>query len=309
MEKLSEGLLRTMLTWIPKESGRLKTKTESDNGLLLRQVNYIDEKNYIPKARAILETVGNLRLVGETGTGKTTLVHKLAELLGIPIFEIVLTRDITKWDLLACDVLKSGETQTRKGIIMQWLESEKGILYLDGFNYAEPSILSLIESLADFRGNVWIPEIGKQYKRSENHYVIISYNPSEKAGYSGTFLENIATIRRFEGLVIEYLTPMAEKRLIQSFSDDYDFACKWVEIARKTRELYKRGKLRTPITSGNLINYAKMWKEKHISEEDLTEIASSLFPEDERELFVRLFEESGDIDVEKLKKEKSEEDT
>ena len=294
-----------MQTWIPKESERMKNK-ESDNGLLVRQVQYVDEHSYIPKAKAILETVGNLRLVGETGTGKTTLVHRLAEIYKIPMFEIVLTRDITKWDLLACDVLRKGETETRKGIIMQWLESESGILYLDGFNYAEPSILSLIESLADFRGSVWIPEVGQTCKRGEKHFLIISYNPSEKAGYSGTFLENIATIRRFEGLVIDYLSPMAEKRLIQQFSDDYDFACKWVEIARKTRELYKRGKVRTPLTTGNLINYAKMWKEKNVAEEDLMEIASSLYPEDERELVARLFEEKGDIDIEKLKTESEE---
>ena len=130
------------------------------------------------------------------------MVHRLAEIMNVPIFEIVLTRDVTKWDLLACDTLKKGDTETRKGIIMHWLESkEGGILYLDGFNYAEPSILSLIESLADFRGNCWIPEVEKTFVRGEKHYIVISYNPSEKAGYSGTFMENIATIRRFEGLV------------------------------------------------------------------------------------------------------------
>jgi MoxR-like ATPase len=274
-------------------------------GKRISGVNYIDTHDYIPKSLSILKKVGNLRLVGETGTGKTTLVHKLAETLSVPLFEIVLTRDVTKWDLLASDVLKEGETKTREGIILKWLRSE-GILYLDGFNYAEPSILSLIESLADFRGSVWIPELETVFKRSEKHFLVISYNPSEKSGYSGTFLENIATIRRFEGLVIDYIDRQEEIGLIKAASGgNYDFAVKFVEIARKTRDLYRRGKLRTPITTGNLLNYAKLLSD--LSEEDLVEIASSLFPEDERNTFKRLFEKSGEIDVDSLKTEDKEE--
>jgi len=276
-------------------------KLAQKGGKTITNVEYVDEYDYIPKCRAILETVGNLRLVGETGTGKTTLVHKLAEITGFSLFEDVLTQDTTKWDLLGCDVLKKGETSVRLGIVTKWLISG-GIMYADGFNYARPSILSLFESLADFRGSVWIPELEKTFKRTEKHYLIISYNPAEKSGYSGTFISNIATIRRFEGLIIKYLSPIHEIRLIKKYSGgNYDFAAKFVEIANKTRDLYKRGKLRTPLTTGNLINYARLYHEKHLSEEDIIEIASSLYPEEERSQFMRLFEDSSEIDVEKLK--------
>ena len=273
-------------------------------GIYVKGIEFVDEHNYIEKARAILEIVGNLRLVGETGTGKTTLVHKLAELLEVPLFEIVLTRDVTKWDLLACDTLKAGSTETREGIIIQWLNSKTGLLYIDGFNYAEPSIISLLESLADFRGSVWIPEYKGEFKRTEKHYLVISYNPSEKSGYSGTFIENIATIRRFEGLIIEYLSPQKERELVKKFSGNYDFSAKFVEIAKKTRTEYENGKLRTPLTTGNLINYGKLYKAK-MAEEDIIDIASSLYTaKEERNLFISFFEDSSEIDVEKLKKEK-----
>lgn len=276
---------------------------KTTNGIFAKGITFVDENNYINNAKAILEVVGNLRLVGETGTGKTTLVHRLAEILNISLFEIVLTRDVTKWDLLACDTLIKGSTETRKGIIMQWLESESGILYIDGFNYAEPSIISLLESLADFRGSVWIPEITKTFTRTGKHYLVISYNPSEKAGYSGTFMENIATIRRFEGLVIEYLSTIKERDLIKTFAgaENYDFSVKFVEIARKTRTLYRECKLRTPLTTGNLINYAKLYKHG-MAEEDIITIAESLYPEEERKLFRSLFEDNSEINVDKLKK-------
>jgi len=271
---------------------------ESENltrceGKIIKSVEYVDEYGYIDKCLAILRQVGNLRLVGETGTGKTTLVYKLAEKLGIPLFETVLTEDTTRWDLLASEILKEGETKVREGIVIQWLKQKSAILYLDGFNYARPSILSLLESLSDFRGTVWIPELKISLNRSANHYLIISYNPAEKSGYSGTFLSNIATIRRFEGLIIDYLSPFRETKLIQKHCDNnYDFARQFVELANKTRDLYKRGKLRTPLTTGNLINYAKLYQKEKLSKAEIIEIASSLYPEDEREQFKRLFEET-----------------
>jgi MoxR-like ATPase len=281
----------------------IKMDNKEESGILAKGIEFIDEHGYIEKCKGILKCTGNLRLVGETGTGKTTLVHKLSELLESRLLEIVLTKDVTKWDLLACDTLKDGNTTTREGIIIQWLNSEGGILYMDGFNYADPSIISLLESLADFRGSVWIPEYKRQFNRTEKHYLVISYNPSDKSGYSGTFIENIATIRRFEGLIIEYLGPQKERVLIQKFSGNYNFAAKWVEIATKTRTEYEAGKLRTPLTTGNLINYAKLYK-YGMAEDDIIDIASSLFTaKEERDLFMAFFEDSSDIDVEKMKAE------
>jgi len=253
---------------------------------------FIDEHRYIPRSMAVLRQIGNLRLNGETGTGKTHLVYALAQKMGLPLWEIVLTRDVSRWDLLATDILESGTSKVRKGIVVQWLESEGGILYLDGANYCEPSIFSLVESLGDFRGNVYVPELQSEFKRTKKHFLIISFNPAEKSGYSGTYLMNIATMRRFEGLIIDYLGITKETQLIKGVCGDYNFARKWVEIANKTRTLYRTAKLRTPLTTGNLINYAKLWKHEHIAEEELVEIAKSLYPDEEHDTFVSLFEES-----------------
>jgi len=285
-------------------------------GKVLKNVLYIGKNSELEISEKILKTVGNLRLIGETGVGKTTLVYKLAEKLNAVLFETVLTRDTSRWDLVATDVLKQGETQIRKGIILNWLEADQNepkiknqpkILYIDGFNYAEPNIISLIESLADFRGNIFIPELNKEYFRTELHYLIISYNPSEKQGYSGTFIENIATLRRFEGLVIDYLPISKEVKLLQRFyPENYNWCRKMVEIANKTRILYKNGELRLPLTTGNLINYAKL-KKAGLEDSQILEIILSLFPENERSLVRSLAEEveaSPEL-LEKLEKEQN----
>lgn len=275
----------------------------------VKDVNFVDEHGYTKKAQAILKHVGNLRLVGETGTGKTKFTYYLSAKMKTPLFETVLTRDTSRWDLLACDTLKEGSSKVRTGLVLKWLESkEGGILYLDGFNYGDNGVVALIESLADFRGNVWIPELEKTFKRTENHFIIISYNPTEKTGYSGTFIQNIATIRRFEGLVIDYLSETEEKKLIKEFCGNYEFSARFVSLANKTRRLYREAKLRCPLTTGNLINYAKMWKSKELSEDEIIEIASSLYPEDEISMFKRLYEETGTLDLKRLKNEKTKEE-
>jgi MoxR-like ATPase len=271
-------------------------------GKLIKTVNFVDEHGYLKKSLAILRQVGNLRLVGETGTGKTTLTYAIAQKTKLPLYETVLTRDTSRWDLLACDTLKEGSSQVRKGLVVKWLEAtEGGILYLDGFNYGDNGVVALIESLADFRGNVWIPELEKTFTRTANHYIIISYNPTEKTGYSGTFMQNIATIRRFEGLVIDYLSETEEKKLLKDVSGNYEFSAKFVSLANKTRKLYRESKLRTPLTTGNLINYGKLFKAKELDEDEIIVIASSLYPEDEISMFKRLYEESAKIDLRKVR--------
>jgi hypothetical protein len=91
-----------------------------------------------------------------------------------------------------------------------------------------------------------------------------------------------------------------ERKLINEVVNNFKFSAKWVELGRKTREMFKENKLRTPLTTGNLINYAKLYKEG-MAEEDILEIASSLYPEDELEQFNKCFEDSTNIDVERLK--------
>lgn len=270
----------------------METQFSRVGGKIVTDVEFIDEHRYVPKAIGILNQVGNLRLTGETGTGKTYLTYALAQKLEMPLFEDVLTRDTSRWDLLGQDILESGSSTVRKGIVTQWLEAERAMLYMDGANYSEPSIFSLFESLADFRGNVFIPELNRVYKRTKDHLLVISFNPAEKIGYSGTYQMNIATMRRFEGFTMEYLSEDKETKLIKAICGNYNFARKWVEIANKTRVLYRKGQLHTPLTTGNLKNYAKLWKFEHMAEEDIIDIAKSLYPEEQHTTVVRLWESS-----------------
>ncbi|MFQ6075329.1 MAG: AAA family ATPase [Candidatus Bathyarchaeia archaeon] len=256
-----------------------------------RTDEFVDEWGLERKALTILKCVGNLRMIGETGTGKTHFIHHLCEKHGLKLWEFSLSSDTERWDLLASDVLKEATTQTREGVILLWLQDpEGGVCFLDEFNYAQPNVTTLINQLSDFRRSVWVPELQQRFYRSGRHYLAIAMNPYEKIGYSGTFQTNIAQMRRFESLVFDFLSPKSETELLLKVYDDYEWVRRLVEFVNKIRILYRRGELTTPITTGNLRNYCAFVREG-LDEREIVEIASSLFLEEERPVIRRLWEE------------------
>ena len=265
-----------------------KTQTQTQT---ITEDDYIDDGGTVTDALTILKTVKNLCLIGETGVGKTKLSHHLKNLLNIPLFEITLSVDTNRWELIASDILTKGETQIREGIVLMWLKAQKGILLINGFNYAPANVISLFESLADWTNKIYIPELQKEFVRTENHYLIVTMNPYEKAGYAGTHQMNIATMRRFEPMFIHYLTAQNETKLIQKDYDNYNWVRKLVEFAGKTRILYREGKLTMPLTTGNLSNYAKL-KREGMTDARIISIATSHYLEEERATVKRLWEDT-----------------
>jgi MoxR-like ATPase len=260
---------------------------------------FVDINNFEKQALAILKTVGNLRIIGETGTGKTTLVYHLCQKYNFKLFQYSLNQETSKFDLIGYDILKEGKTEFKEGIIIKWLNCNEDynayVLYLDEYNYANPNVRSLLNSLTDFRKMIYIPELNKEYFRSDKHYLIISYNPHEKSGYVGTFADNIAQVRRFESIRLGYLDIITEtKYLMQKTGKDYNTCLKFANFANKVRRNYLLGELSNVITTGNLINYIKMLDEG-LSEQDIIEIASNNFMLEEREKVINLWENGVDL--------------
>lgn len=251
-------------------------------------IEYIDKNRTVEKAQIILKTGGNLLLKGETGTGKTTLVHYLTEKLNIPLYEETLSQDTNRWNLIAQDIITKGTSKIRKGIVVNWLEEPESILFLDGFNYAPSNSISLMESLSDFRGTLRVHELSKVYKRTTKHYLIVAMNPFSKSGYTSTFRTNIATLRRFEPLTLDYLDEITETKLLNKINKDWDICRKLVSFAKKIRDNYKLGKLSMPITTGNLKKYVQMHN-LGLEDKDILDIISGHFLEEERPTIRRLW--------------------
>lgn len=286
---------------------------------------FIDENDYKKKARAILRVSGNLRLIGETGVGKSTIVQSLAEDDKWELYEFALSTDTSRWDLLAQDYLtaKEGGTSTvqRTGPVVDWLTVPEGrdpkrpqVLFLDEFNYAQPSVLTIMNMLSDFRKRLYVPELKDSpvlkrlglkepmLMRSDKHYLIIGMNPAERAGYSGTFTMNIAQLRRFESLELGYLSQQAETRLLETQAKcSHEQAMKFVSMAGQTRALYRVGRLSTPITTGNLLNYARLEVQEKLKDSEIAEIMAAMFLQTERDTVNALWK--GKTSAEQIMKE------
>jgi MoxR-like ATPase len=296
------------------------------------EVIFEDDGQYVRRAEAILKSVGNLRLVGETGTGKSTLVHHLCWKNNWELWEYQLTADTNRWDLLAEGTLgpdldehdkATGATKSgvRLGTICKWLmgpfedDNAKQVLFLDEYNYAQGSVMTLLNSLSDFRGSVHVPELmgspvelpnfdpkkGMINRIKGKHLIIIGMNPAEKAQYVGTIGMNIAQLNRFESLEVKYLQGDAETRTIlrqvpeMNNPKDKQQLAKWIALADLTRAHYDEGDLSTPITTRNIINYCRMYKDVNrkkgeisegMSETDVFEIMLSMYKKTERSVIV-----------------------
>lgn len=251
---------------------------------------FIDEGGIFDDAVKICKVVRNLELIGETGTGKTLLGHALASHFNTPLFEDTLSIDSNRWTFMASDVLEKGETKVRDGILLKWLKAKKGTALINGFNYA-PASVNFFESIADWTNKIYIPELQQEFVRSPEHYLIVTLNPYEKAGYAGTHQMNIATMRRFEPLYLHYLSPMKETELVMKHYNDYNWVRKLVEFANKTRTLYREGKLTMPLTTGNLKNYAGL-KAMDMADARIIAIASAHYLDEERPTVKRLWEDT-----------------
>lgn len=134
-------------------------------------------------------------LIGETGTGKTSLVYAVANHLKRAIYRINLDGGTTPDLLIGRTQLKDGATYFQEGIAVRAMR-EGAILYLDEINAALPDTLFAIHAVTEIDNpSLTITETGKTVKPSEGFCVVASMNPSHD--YSGTKSLNHATANRF----------------------------------------------------------------------------------------------------------------
>ena len=302
--------------------------------LVKKKVIFIDDAQYRRRAESILRNIGNLRLVGETGTGKSTLVYHLCHENEWELHEYQLSTDTSRWDLLAQDILvpeitKQGvatKSALRLGVICKWLlgpyekPDAKQVLFLDEFNYAQPQVLTLLNSLADFRDKIHVPELvdnpdiqspnldneGNMTRTRGEHLLIIAMNPAEKAQYVGTIGMNIAQLRRFESVDIKYMSPQNERLAIVTIMPELEqseqekqknavIIKSLIATALQTREKYKDGEISSPITTQNILNYLRMMKDSSIKPpitmDEVRATILSMYKQSEHDSLTSIFHE------------------
>jgi MoxR-like ATPase len=225
---------------------------------------YVDKgENYVQRIMRALHHFKQCALIGPSGTGKTHIVYLIAEIAGLPLWEINCGLQTTSFDLFG-RYIGLGKENWVDGQIVSWCR-QGGILYLDEANMMKQDVATRLNPLLDTRGHIVLNEKDNEIiPRHPLGYVIISMNPFS-VEFAGTKPLNAAFRRRLSVWVnFDYLsvgTKVSENEvgLIEKRGRvSRDTAMIMVRVAGQLRASYKKGDLPYAPSVGDLINWATL---------------------------------------------------
>lgn len=195
------------------------------------------EDNYLTRCLGYHLAGKNIRLVGEKGAGKNTLVYTVCWVLNKALTRIQGNSDMDKIDLLGGQALDDHGTHFELSSFIEML-MKGGDVVLDEINSVKPEIAIIIHSLADDARSIEVPGYG-----------FVTVHPDSRIWatmneeYVGTGMLNSATADRFVPIYLEdqmdlvklltSMVPGADKIAIKTCATIYE----------KIRKAIKDGKL------------------------------------------------------------------
>lgn len=225
---------------------------------------YLDQgEKYVQRIVRALSYFKQCALVGPSGTGKTHIVYLVAELAGLPIWEINCGLQTSSYDLFG-RYIGLGKENWVDGQIVSWAR-HGGILYLDEANMMKQDVAARLNPILDTRGHLVLTEKDNEViSRHPRGYVIVSMNPCSSE-FSGTKPMNAAFRRRmsvwinFNYLSVGNKVSKDEIQLIQNKTNiNSNIAEKITKVGAELRRKYLSGDLPYGPSVGDLINWSRL---------------------------------------------------
>ena len=225
---------------------------------------YLDNgEKYVERITRALAFFKQWALIGPSGTGKTHIVYLVAELAGLPLWEINCGLQTSVFDLFGRYV-GLGKENWIDGLITSWCRYG-GILYLDEANMMKQDIATRLNPILDQRGHMVLTEKDNEIiQRHNDAFLIISMNPVSSE-FSGTKPINAAMRRRMSvWLNFDYMsvgTRVDEKEInlvVSKTGIERKDAEKLIKVGAELRKQYKSGELPYGPSIGDLLNWAKL---------------------------------------------------
>jgi nitric oxide reductase NorQ protein len=228
---------------------------------------FIDSgEHYVERIVRSLYYFKQCALIGPSGTGKTHIVYLVAELTGLPVWEVNCGLQTSSYDLIGRFV-GLGKENWIDGQVTQWLRLG-GILYLDEANMMKQDVATRLNPVLDTRGHLVLTEKDNEIvARHQFAYCIISMNPFS-AEFAGTKKLN-AAFRRRMAVWINFDYPSVGERIAPREADlilkrtklDEDIVYKILRVGAEMRRQYKAGDLPYGPSLGDLINWGVLIKD------------------------------------------------
>lgn len=219
--------------------------------------------NYVERIVRALYFFKQCALIGPSGTGKTHVVYLVAELCGLPMWEINCGLQTSAYDLFG-RYIGLGKENWIDGQIVMWCRNG-GLLYLDEANMMKQDIATRLNPVLDTRGHIVLTEKDNEIiHRHPCGYLAIAMNPFS-AEFVGTKPLNAALRRRMSVWInFDYLSmgdkvsPDEVKLVMKRGSIEEKTAEKIVRVGAELRRQYKNGDLPYGPSPGDLINWATL---------------------------------------------------
>ena len=223
---------------------------------------YVDDgKQYVERIVRAMFYFKQCALIGPSGTGKTHIVYLVAELTGLPVWEINCGLQTSSYDLIGRFV-GLGKENWIDGQVTMWLR-HGGILYLDEANMMKQDVATRLNPILDTRGHLVITEKDNEVvPRHKFAYCILSMNPFSSE-FSGTKRLNAAFRRRMAvwlnftyQSIGDEISDREKGLIIKRSNVDEDIAYKILRVGAEMRRQYQAGDLPYGPSPGDLINWA-----------------------------------------------------
>jgi nitric oxide reductase NorQ protein len=223
---------------------------------------YIDDGNqYVERIVRALYYFKQCALIGPSGTGKTHIIYLVAELTGLPVWEVNCGLQTSSYDLIGRYV-GLGKDNWIDGQVTLWLR-HGGILYLDEANMMKQDVATRLNPILDTRGHLVITEKDNEIvPRHKFGYCAIAMNPFSSE-FAGTKKLNAAFRRRMSVWINftyqsigDKISPREADLIMKRSKADEDTAYRILRVGAEMRRQYQAGDLPYGPSPGDLINWA-----------------------------------------------------
>ena len=195
-------------------------------------------------------------LIGETGTGKTSLVRYMAQQAGKKYYRINLNGQSDTSDIVGKYIIKDNQTKWIDGILIRAMK-EGAYIVLDELNACTAEVLFAIHSLLDDDHKIILTDKdGSEVTPHQDFRLFATINPSN-SDYAGTQDLNRALMSRF-GVVLYLDYTDKEKELLVEAGATPDLADNLVTIANEIRNGKNKGVLNFIVSTRDLLQTVEL---------------------------------------------------